>query len=148
MKDEEFRSILEDSSKSVDGDIDWREDEDHSPAVEFRVDVQSNSGWPLVICGSFNGLARTLTYAMIHRGVGRVYALDLGKDHRNPSGALVGEKHKHRWTEQYRDKEAYAPHDITATVDDPVEVWGQFCVEAGITHQGVLKPPPPVQGIL
>lgn len=116
--------------------------------MEFRVDVYSDSGWPLVVCGSFNGLARTLTYAVIHRGVGRVYALDLGKDHRNPSGELVGEKHKHRWTEQYRDKEAYVPDDITATVDEPVDVWKQFCFEAGINHLGVLKPPPPVQGFL
>jgi hypothetical protein len=129
------------------GDVDWKEDEDHSPSVEFRIEVRSDSGWPLVVCGSFNELARTLTYVMIHRGVGRVYALDLGKEHRNPGGELVGEKHKHRWTEQYRDKAAYVPEDITATVEKPVEVWKQFCAEAGITHRGTLQTPPP-QGML
>jgi hypothetical protein len=144
----EFAAILDDQSKAIDGDIDWSGDEDHSPAVEFRVDVGSDAGWPLVLCGSYNGLAKALTYALIHRGTGRIYALDLGKDHRNPTGELVGEKHKHRWTERFRDKEAYAPSDITAPVDHPVDVWVQFCSEAKITHRGTLKLPPPTQGVL
>ncbi|MGH8191833.1 MAG: DUF6978 family protein, partial [Rhodanobacteraceae bacterium] len=42
----------------------------------------------------------------------RIYGLDLGKDHHNPQCNQVGEKHKHRWTDQYRDKEAYEPRDI------------------------------------
>lgn len=148
MNDAELAAILEDPSKSIEGDIDWREDEDHSPAVEFRAEVLSDAGWPLVVCGSFNALAGTLTYAMIHRGMGRVYALDLGKDHRNPDGDMVGEKHKHRWTKRFRDKEAYVPEDITANVESPVDVWQQFCVEAGITHRGALRGPPPTRGIL
>jgi hypothetical protein len=143
----EFAAILNDRSKTSDGDIDWRTDEDHSPAVEFRVDVNSVSGWPLVVCGSLNGLAQALTYAVIHRGAGRIYALDLGKDHRNPTGELVGEKHKHRWTEQFRDKHAYIPPDITASVESPVDVWVQFCAEAGIRHNGTLRQPPPTQGM-
>jgi len=57
----------------------------------------------------------------------------------------VGEKHKHRWTERFRDKEAYAPDDISAPVGDPVAVWQQFCAEAGITHAGALAQPPAVQ---
>jgi hypothetical protein len=144
----EFSAILDDPSKTIEGDIDWRGDEDHSPTVEFRVEVASGAGWPLTLCVSYNGLAQTLTYALIHRGTGRIYALDLGKEHRNPTGELVGEKHKHRWTERFRDKEAYAPLDITASADDPVEVWGQFCKEAKVTHRGALRAPPSTQGIL
>jgi hypothetical protein len=144
----EFVAILEDVSKSIDVDIEWKGDEDHSPAVEFRVDINSTSGWPLVLCGSYNALARTLTYAMIHRAAGRVYALDLGKAHRNPTGELVGDTHKHRWTDRYRDKHAYEPKDITAGPDDPLQVWTQFCAEAKIHHGGMLHQPPPVQGFL
>ena len=33
-----------------------------------------------------------LSYAIIHRIVGRIYGLDLGADHRNPVGEVVGEK--------------------------------------------------------
>lgn len=146
MTEAEFAAILEDHSKAIDGDIEWSRDEDHSPAVEFRVEVISDAGWPLILCGSYNGLAHALTYALIHRGTGRIYALDLGKDHRNPTGELIGEKHKHRWTERFRDKEAYVPTDITALVNQPVDVWVQFCSEAKITHRGALKQPPPTQG--
>ena len=141
----EFAALLADATKRIDGDIDWVEDEDHSPSVEFRAEVQSDAGYPLFVRGSFNALARALSYTLIHRAVGRIYALDMGKDHHNPSCTNVGEKHKHSYTEQYRDKEAYVPHDITAPVDDPVAVWKQFCVEASIDHAGTLHAPPPVQ---
>jgi hypothetical protein len=63
----------------------------------------------------------------------------------NPDGRLVGEKHKHRWTELHQAKEAYVPPDITSPVSDPVAVWTQFCAEASITHNGTLQVPPASQ---
>jgi hypothetical protein len=141
----EFKALVDDPDKQIVGDIDWREDEDHSPSVEFRAEVRSAVGYPLFVRASFNALAKTLTYALIHRGVGRIYALDLGKDHHNPTCQNTGEKHKHTYTEEFRDKQAYVPADITAPVIAPVEVWKQFCAEAKIDHQGVLHAPPPVQ---
>ena len=119
----EFEELIADTTKQIEVNISWNEDEDHSPAVEFRVEVTSNAGYPLFVKGSYNVLTLKLTYALIHRAVGRIYALDLGQDHRNPDGNLVGEKHKHRWDERYRDKKAYVPTDITAPVTDPVKVW-------------------------
>jgi hypothetical protein len=95
--------------------------------------------------GSYNPLIGALSYVLILQTVGRVYALDLGKEHYNPQCDHVCEKHKHRWTERFRDKEAYVPEDITANAADPVAVWRQFCAEARITHQGTLRPVPPVQ---
>ena len=73
----------------------------------------------------------------------------MGKDHHNPSCNLVGEKHKHSWKEQLKDKEAYVPDDITAPVTDPVAVWEQFCTEAHIIHNGEMHTPHrPYQGEL
>jgi len=141
----EFGALLADASKRIDGDIAWSEDEDHSPAVEFRVEVDSTPGYPIFIRASYNQLAKTLSYALIHRATGRIYALDMGKDHHNPSCTNTGEKHKHSWNEATRDKEAYVPADITAPVDDPLEVWKQFCAEAAITHNGALHSPPAIQ---
>jgi hypothetical protein len=141
----EFDALLEDATKRIDGDIHWSDDEDHSPAVVFRAEVSSQAGYPLFVSGSFNRLALTLSYVLIHRGIGRIYGLDLGKDHHNPECTYVGEKHKHSWSELYRDKEAYVPRDITALPTEPVRVWEQFCAEARITHAGVLHDPPPVQ---
>ena len=144
----EFTAILEDVSKRIERNIAWTEDEDHSPSLEFRAEVQSDAGWPLFVCGSYNQLAGTLTYALILKTEGRIYALDMGKDHHNPQCDQVGESHRHRWSEQLRDKEAYVPHDITASVSEPVKVWMQFCEEARIEHGGRLNRPPPRQGDL
>lgn len=141
----EFEAMITDPAKHIEGDLTWGDDEDHSPAVEFRAEVASEAGYPLFVCGRLNRRAGTLSYVLIHRGAGRVYALDLGADHHNPTCNHVGEKHKHRWTEEWRDKEAYVPEDITATVDDPLTVWEQFCDEAAITHQGTLATPPAEQ---
>ncbi len=141
----EFEAILADVNKRIDGDIFWSEDEDHSPAVEFRAEVQSEAGYPLFVRGSYNALAQTLTYAVIHRGAGRIYALDLGKDHHNPDCHNVGRKHKHRWNEIVRDKEAYVPDEVTDIAKEPVAVWHHFCVEARIQHAGTMHAPPPLQ---
>ncbi|HHH46919.1 MAG TPA: hypothetical protein ENK53_07935 [Thiotrichales bacterium] len=138
---QEFESILADASKRIAGDIRWQEDENHSPALEFRVEVESDPGWPLVLVGRWNPRAGTLSYVLIHRSVGRIYGLDLGADHHNPTCQRVGEKHKHRWTEEFRDKKAYVPSDITASWDGPVEAWDQFCREANIEHRGRMHPP-------
>lgn len=45
LTDADFASILEDETKRIPDDVIWREDEDHSPAMEFRVDVESENGW-------------------------------------------------------------------------------------------------------
>jgi hypothetical protein len=145
MLQTEFETLINDQTKRIIGDISWTEDEDHSPAFEFRIEVQSDPGWPLFVKGSYNALANTLTYSLVHRGSGRIYALDLRKDHHNPACQNLGEKHKHRWTEAFRDKEAYIPLDITAASHQPREVWIEFCAEAKIIHQGVLHAPPVIQ---
>ena len=145
MTQNEFELLISDTSKRITRDNTSSEDEDHSPSVEFRVGVESDAGYPVFIRGSYNAAALTLTYALIHRGSGRICALDLGKDHHNPDCHFVGEKHKHRWKEAVRDKEAYVPADITASVGDPVAVWKQFCEETKIQHAGKILPPPPQQ---
>jgi hypothetical protein len=142
MTQAEFDALIDDAMKTIAGDISWSDDEDHSPAVEFRVDVSSPAGYPIFVRGSYNGAISTLTYALIHRGSGRIYGLDLGKDHHNPDCVYVGEKHKHRWTDTVGDKQAYVPPDITAPASDPVLVWQQFCAEAKIQHAGSMSPPP------
>lgn len=141
----EFETLIADPTKRIESDLRWRRDEDHSPAVEFRVDVASSAGYPIFVAARYNPLAGTLSYAIVHRATGRIYGLDLGADHHNPTCTYVGERHKHRWTDRYADKEAYVPPDITAQATDPVAVWLEFCAEASITHIGQLEPPPAVQ---
>lgn len=144
----ELDLILADESKRIDGDIRWQEDEDHSPSMEFRAEVITAAGWPLFVRGSYNPLIPAVTFAMILKSTGRIYALDLGKDHHNPGCDQIGRTHKHRWTELHRDKEAYEPLDITAPPSDPVAVWRQFCAEAMLLHNGNLAAPRPPEGDL
>lgn len=145
LSQEDFEAIIGDSTKRIEGDIKWAEDEEHSPAIDFRVEILSEVGYPLFLKGRYNPLSEKLSYHIIHKGVGRIYGLDLGQDHKNPDGFFIGEKHKHRWKELERDKVAYVPADITAPSNQPVMVWQQFCLEAQIIHNGSLQTPPPFQ---
>ncbi|MCC6782735.1 MAG: hypothetical protein IT457_07805 [Planctomycetes bacterium] len=138
----EFETLISDLSKCIETDIRWTDDEDHSPAVQFRAEVRSDPGYPIFVNGRFNALAGTLSFTLVHRTTGRIYGLDLGADHHNPTCNCVGEKHKHRWSDAWKDKDAYVPDDITAGVDAVRDVWRQFCDEAKITHRGRFDDPP------
>jgi hypothetical protein len=76
------------------------------PPLEFYAEVESAANWPLFIRGSYNRLGETLTYALILKTEEQIYTLDMGKDRHNPECMQGGDKHKHRWTEQFRYKEA------------------------------------------
>lgn len=145
MNQQDFEMFVTDTMKHINEGIEWEQDDGHYPSVEFRAEVVSQSKYPVFVKGSYNQLAQTLTYALIHQRYGRIYALDLGKEHQNPGGLKVGRKHKHRWTEDFRDREAYEPDDITALISDPIGVWKQFCKEVFLTHNGVMYPPPLIQ---
>ena len=140
ITDAEFRAILDDDSKRIEGDISWKEDEDRSHALEFRVSVNSDSGDPLQINGWYNHFAGKLTFTLIRQGTGRIYGLDIGVTHGRERTGLSA-MHKHRWSESRRDKNIYYPSDITAPVNRPVEAWEQFCAEARIDHQGAMHAP-------
>jgi hypothetical protein len=82
----EFEALLVDTSKRIDGDIEWADDEDHSVCREFKVQVLSDPGHSLFVKGTYNPIAGALSFALVYSGHGRIYGLDLGKDHRNPTG--------------------------------------------------------------
>ena len=145
MTQQEVEAILSDDTKEISENIIWRDD-DHPAAKGFRVAVNSELGHPIFVSGWYNPLSGKLSYAIIHQVIGRIYGLDLGADHRNPDGNLVGEKHKHRWKEDLRDREAYVPEDITEPWNRPVEVWKQFCNEANLWHSGIMLEPTSMQG--
>ena len=142
MTEAEVDILIRGTTKTIVGDIPWAEDEDHSACREFRVEVTTAAAYPLFIVGSTNPRAQALSFSLILRPVGRIYSLDIGKEHHNPRCNMVGETHKHRWTDMWRDKDAYAPTDITASANEPILAWNQFCAEAGIVHVGVLLDPP------
>ena len=137
---QEYEAIINDPHKVIREIIHWAGNP-NSTRREFKVDVESDEGYPIFVKGWYNSSSGKLSYSIIHRTVGRIYGLDLGADHRNPDGEVVGEKHKNYWVPGYRDKWAYVPEDITETWDSPAAVWRQFCAEARLTHSGPMESP-------
>lgn len=106
------------------------------------MEIDSDAGYPIFVKGWYNPRSGKLSFSIIHRTVGtRIYGLDLGAEHYNPDGKPVGEKHKNYWVPGSRDKWAYVPEDITATWNNPVDVWRQFCAEANLQHTGLIQHP-------
>ncbi len=131
MNANELSELLE-TTKSITEEIKWQRDQDHSLGWEFRVEciVESDK---FIVAGSCCRPAGVVSFTILHRTHGRIYGLDLGKEHRNGDGTLVGEKHKHR--PQDNDPNfAYEPTDITADAEDLELLWKQFCKEANIVH--------------
>lgn len=146
LSQDEFESLINDPNKFITQDILWDDETNHYPSCKFRVDIESDIDYQIMINGHYNPLKKKLTYVIIHKPTGdRIYGLDLGQNHKNPDGKMVGTLHKHRWQVPYKDKIAYCPSDITAKLHEPVKVWHQFCQEAKIIHLGQMNPPPPFQ---
>lgn len=142
ISQQEFEAILADDTKRITGNIVWGDDIGHYPAREFRAEIRNDGNYSMFIVGEYIPFSGKLSYSLILRGTGRIYGLDLGAAHRNPDGEMVrGNKHKNYWKDGYRDRFAYIPEDITATWDQPVEAWHQFCAEANLNHQGIMRRP-------
>ena len=140
LSQQEYDAIINDTTKVIVDDIVW-EGGRNSPMREFRVNIDSEDSHPIFVKGWYNPHSGKLSYSIIHRSVGRIYGLDLGADHQNPDGELVGEKHKNYWVPGSRDKWAYVPDDITQPWDRPTAVWAQFCAEANLRHSGTIQNP-------
>ena len=100
---QEFETIIADETKRIEDDIVWVSNQNPS-AKSFRIDIDSDEGYPLLLQGWYNHNSGKLSYTIIYRGVGRIYGLDLGAEHINPNGGAVGEKHKHHWMSDHKDK--------------------------------------------
>lgn len=137
----EYQAIIDDQSKVITADIVWRRSRQILSAMEFRVNINNEEGYPIFLRGWYNPDSGKLSYSIIHRNVGRIYGLDLGAEHRNPDGRLIGETHKNYWWEGDHDKWAYSPEDITETWNNPIGVWEQFCDEVNLNHSGRMRPP-------
>ena len=51
MKQQDFDVLLADTTKQINGPIEWVKDDDHYPSVEFRVEVISQPKYPIFVNG-------------------------------------------------------------------------------------------------
>ena len=73
---EEFDALLANPAKQVRGDVMWTTDREGSPAVRFRVAVQTDPPCPLSVVGRFNPNAGKATDS----GDGAVPAAESGSE--------------------------------------------------------------------
>ena len=64
MKQQDFEALLADTTKQINEDITWEMDEDHSPAVEFHVNVMSQARYSLFVKGSYNSAAQNSHFCL------------------------------------------------------------------------------------
>ena len=152
LTDQEFEALLADPTKRIERDISWRNDRLHRGAREFRATVRSESGQSLLVKGWWSPVSSRLSYSLVYDRRERIVGLDLGEEliHHNPgcnrrrrrtACACPRGTHKQRWTQDFGDRQAYSPADITGQWDEPLLVWQQFCAEINLSHLGTLEPP-------
>ena len=141
LSESDVLAIIGDTSKVIEGDIEWQAQTTMRHAQRFRVPVSSEVWDGLMLQGWFSPAARKLSYTLFIPEHGRIYGLDLGAEHVNPDGERVVGTHKVRWTAEHGDRLGYVPADITVDWSEPVLVWQQFCAEANLSHVGTIVAP-------
>ena len=138
LNESDVLAIVADGSKTIEGDIVWEAVTAMRLAQRFRVSVASDQWDGLMLQGWFSPAGRKLSYTLFIPEHGRIYGLDLGAEHVNPDGERLRGTHKARWTDEYEDRLAYVPEDITAEWWQPLLAWQQFCAEASLRHAGTM----------
>ena len=151
--DREFEKLLSDVTKEILRDIPWAPVAGREPAQRFTIAVLSETGWPLRIKAWWNPRAEKLSYALIHEDAGRIVGLDVDPTtpHHNPGCRPTRSTrshcdcprgtHIHLWSEAGGMEQADAAPEITASWDEPVAAWRQFCDLINLAHRGILREP-------
>ena len=117
----------------------------------YRAEVEVQSGKVSVnlkIVITVNMYEPTIySFALIYNNAFRIRGLDINGSHSNKhtnSEKWIATTHKHKWTNECRDRFAYTPNDITA--EDIGGRLEQFCGECNIQYGATLNELPPIQG--
>ena len=138
---DEIDAILDDPSKTINGDIEWLPDPNHPSAWTFRAPVVHSGEAPLAAHGTLQHEQDRLSYLLVLRAAGRIFGICWGYGHLNPSGETVSGPHVHRWTSEHRDRWVEPFDDAGTGASDPTFAWQQFCTHANIVHRGTLHQP-------
>ena len=63
LSQQEYHAIIDDTSKVINENIVW-EGAPNSPRREFRLDIESNEGYPIFIKGWYNPSSGKLSHSM------------------------------------------------------------------------------------
>lgn len=133
--------------KEIIEEIKWVEKKDRDNIFEFVVPVESGiSNVKLQLIANLNAKLNKFSFTIVYNGTVRIKSLDIGKGHRNPPDRKenVEKKHKHTWTDEWKDQWAYIPDDITDGADFEQVFW-EFLAECNISFGGTLPALPSIQ---
>lgn len=135
ITEEEANRLIEEE-KEITEEIKWRQKPQHGKIFEFVVPLQlkNNDNARLTLVVNRNTRIKKFSFTILYNGTTRIKSLDIGKGHKNPPFRRknnIGKKHKHTWTNRWKDTWAYVPDDITdgANFD---QVLQEFFVECNI----------------
>ncbi len=136
LDEDEVDTVLA-SAKYIDENVEWRRQAGHQT---FSVEVLSKEAdYDMALVGS---VTEQTGYLKLHLFVGPqpITMLHMGKAHHNPNcERLTGKVHKHRWSDAFREKEAYVPDDVdTATWETLLR---SFLKECNIEVRGRFAAP-------
>jgi len=133
--------------KAITEEIKWSAKRDRDHVLEFIVPIEtSDPNIKLQLVANMNTKIRKFSLTIVYNGIARIKSLDIGKGHKNPPDRRVnvGKKHKHTWTDAWKDQWAYKPDDITDGAPFEQVFW-EFLKECNITFEGNLPPVPHIQ---
>ncbi|HEY8361980.1 MAG TPA: hypothetical protein VIK77_03735 [Tissierellaceae bacterium] len=134
LTEEEANTIIAMEKVIVD-DIIWKR-MDEKACFEFNVPVLLDYPGKLVLIGTKSFFREKYSFTLLYNNEFRIRGLDVGKGHRNPPDKKqVGKKHKHKWTDLYKDKWAYVPNDITDGAKVTQALF-EFFKECNIIYKG------------
>src|SRR5699024_10337337 len=134
--------------KEINEDIKWKRKPQNGLIYEFTVplDLINGEQQRLLLIVNRNTKIRKFSFTIVWNGH-RIKSLDIGKDHKNPpfnKENRVGKKHKHTWTDKWRDVWAYKPDDITDGADF-TQILNEFFIECNIKCNVNIPKVPPAQ---
>ena len=145
ITEEEANEIIN-SPKRITEPIVWKEIRPRTMIFSFSVPIKvDRDDITLTLEGSYNmRLPTKFSFKIMLNGKLRIKALDMGRSHRRPGDHVrVGKKtkkHKHTWTDEYKDNWAYEPDDIT-TGGSIEKVFWEFLAECNIIYEGEFSLP-------
>lgn len=146
ITEQEVNELME-KPKRIAGNIVWNKTPNRDSIFEFRVPLElDNFNEKLELIVNRNEKISKFSFTIVYNGIARIKALDIGRGHRNPPDRKenVGKKHKHTWTNEWKDHWAYRPDDITDGA--PFEqIFKEFLVECNIDPNIELPPLPNYQ---
>jgi hypothetical protein len=143
LSEEEIDDLLQSRTLYINGEIRWKQ-KSNQQYFEFRLKVSGCDHDIELVCTKNPLLEKGYSFALLLEGK-RIRGFDPDGRHLNrfPKREQIVGIHKHKWTDDYEDSNAYVPNDIPST--EISAAFYAFLNECNIRFDGTFVPPPVFQ---